>query len=102
LEFDLGGALPLLDVDLRFAAGTHVAPVRLYGRARADRPWRALGAGVLYRLERGGDVGESPAIALPATVRFLRIVPDERAAALDAASVGLVGHASLPSIGVPT
>jgi len=98
LEFDLGGALPLLDVDLRFAAGTHVAPVRLYGRARADRPWREIGAGVFYRLERGGDVGESPAIALPATVRFLRIVPDERAAALDAASVRLVVHASLASI----
>jgi len=98
LEFDLGGAMPLLDVDLRFAAGTHVAPVRLYGRTRADRPWRELGGAVFYRLERGNDVGTSPAIALPGTVRFLRIVPDERAAALDAANVRLVVHASLASL----
>ena len=98
LEFDLGGAMPLLDVDLRFASGTHVAPVRVYGRTRGDRPWRELGGAVFYRLERGNDVGTSPAVALPATVRFVRIVPDERAAALDAASVRLVVHASLASI----
>ena len=98
LQFDLGGALPLIDVDLRFAAGTHVAPVRLQGRLRSDQPWRDLGAGVFYRLERGADIGTSPAIALPITVRFLRVVPDERAAALDAATVRLVVHASLASL----
>ena len=65
LHFDLGGVLPLIDVDLRFAAGTHVAPVRLQGRTRLDQPWRDVGAGVFYRLERGADVGQSPAIALP-------------------------------------
>ena len=98
LEFDLGGAIPLLDVDLRFASGTHVAPVRLYGRTRADRPWRELGGAVFYRLERGNDIGTSPAVALSGAVRFLRVVPDERAAALDAASVRLVVHASLASL----
>jgi hypothetical protein len=98
LHFDLGGALPLIDVDLRFAAGTHVAPVRLQGRTRVEQPWRELGAGVFYRLERGSDVGTSPAIALPTTARYLRVVPDERAGALDAASVRLVVHASLASI----
>ena len=98
LEFDLGGAMPLLDVDLRFASGTHVAPVRLYGRTRADRPWRELGGAVFYRLERGNDIGTSPAVALSGAVRFLRVVPDERAAALDAASVRLVVHASLASL----
>ena len=46
-------------------AGTHVAPVRVQGRTRAEEPWRELGAGVFYRLERGGDVALSPAIALP-------------------------------------
>ena len=98
LQFDLGGAMPILDVDLRFASGTHVAPVRLQGRTRADQPWRELGAGVFYRLERGQDVGTSPAIALPATARFVRVVPDERAAALDPARVRLVVHASLASL----
>ncbi|MEO7117331.1 MAG: DUF3999 family protein [Caldimonas sp.] len=98
LHFDLGGALPLIDVDLRFAAGTHVAPVRLQGRDRVDEAWRDLGAGVFYRLERGGEIGQAPAIALPVTVRFLRLVPDERAAALDAAGASLVVHAALASI----
>ena len=46
-------------------SGTHVAPVRLQGRVRVDEPWRELGSGVFYRLERGGDVATSPAIALP-------------------------------------
>ena len=98
LHFDLGGVLPLVDVDLRFDAGTHVAPVRLQGRNRVDEPWRDLGAGVFYRLERGGDVGSSPAIALPVAVRYLRLVPDERAASLDGVAARLVVHASLASI----
>jgi hypothetical protein len=98
LHFDLGGVLPLIDVDLRFDSGTHVAPVRLQGRARLDQPWRDLGSGVFYRLERGSDIASSPAIALPGAVRFLRIVPDERASALDAAHARLVVHAALASI----
>ena len=98
LHFDLGGALPLIDVDLRFAAGTHIAPVRLQGRNRVDEAWRDLGAGVFYRLERGGEVGQAPAIALPVTVRYLRLVPDERAAGLDANGATLVVHASLASL----
>jgi hypothetical protein len=98
LHFDLGGALPLIDVDLRFDAGTHVAPVRLQGRLRADQPWRDLGAAVFYRLERGADVGTSPAIPLSATVRFLRLVPDERAAALAGTGARLVVQASLATI----
>jgi hypothetical protein len=98
LHFDLGGVLPLVDVDLRFDAGTHVAPVRLQGRARADQPWREVGGGVFYRLERGGDVGQSPALALPVVVRYLRLVPDERAASLDGVAARLVVHASLASI----
>ncbi|MEO8836497.1 MAG: DUF3999 family protein [Caldimonas sp.] len=98
LYFDLGGALPLVDVNLAFASGTHVAPVRLQGRVRAGEPWRDLGGGVFYRLERGGEVARSPAIALPVTVRFLRVVPDERAAAFDGSSVQLVVHAALASL----
>jgi len=98
LHFDLGGVLPLVDVDLRFEAGTQVAPVRLQGRARVDQPWREVGSGVFYRLERGGEVGHSPPLALPAVVRYLRVVPDERAASLDGVGARLVVHASLASI----
>lgn len=98
LHFDLSGVLPLVDVDLRFDAGTHVAPVRLQGRARTDQPWREIGGGVFYRLERDGDVGSSPAIALPVAVRYLRLLPDERAASLDGVGARLVVHASLASL----
>jgi hypothetical protein len=98
LHFDLGGVLPLVDIDLRFDAGTHVAPVRLQGRARIDQPWREVGSGVFYRLERGGEVGNSPALAVPVTVRYLRLVPDERAASLDGVGAQLVVHASLASL----
>jgi hypothetical protein len=98
LHFDLGGVLPLVDVDLRFDAGTHVAPVRLQGRARTDQPWREVGSGVFYRLERGGEVGNSPPLAVPVTLRYLRLVPDERAASLDGVGAQLVVHASLASI----
>jgi hypothetical protein len=98
LHFDLGGALPLIDVELRFAAGTRVAPVRLQGRVHADDPWRELAGAVFYRIERDGQPVDSPALVLPAQVRYLRVVPDERAAALDAAQSRLVVHARLATL----
>lgn len=98
LYFDLGGDLPLRDVDLRFAGGTQLVPARVQGRSRADEPWRDLGAAVFYRLERDGTVAESPGLALASRVRFLRIVPDERAGMPDVAKTQLVVHASLASL----
>lgn len=98
LSFDLGGDLPLVDLDLRFASGTHVAPVRMQGRNRADDPWQELGGGVFYRLEREGAIAESPAVTMSGHARFLRIVPDERAAALDAQQTRLIVHARLASL----
>ena len=98
LHFDLGGDLPLVDIDLRFASGTRVAPVRLQGRARAGDPWRELGTAVFYRIERDGKANEAPAVALPTSTRFLRVIPDERAAALDPSQTRLVVHARLASL----
>jgi hypothetical protein len=98
LHFDLGGDLPLVDIDLRFASGTRVAPVRVQGRNRASEPWQELGSGVFYRLEREGTVAEAPAVAMPSHARFLRIVPDERAAALDPQQTRLVVRARLASL----
>ena len=98
LLFDLGGDLPLVDIDLRFASGTRVAPVRLQGRARAGDPWRELGTAVFYRIERDGKATEAPAVALPTSIRFLRVVPDERAVVLDPTQVRLVVHARLASL----
>lgn len=98
LHYDLGGSLPLVQVDLRLAPGTRVAPVRLQGRNHPDEAWRELGASVFYRLERGSDVSTSPPLKLRAQTRYLRVVPDTRAAALDASLTQLVVQAQLARI----
>jgi hypothetical protein len=95
LYFDFEGALPLDTLELRFASGTRVAPVRLQGRQRPDEPWRDLGQGVFYRLERDGSVNTSPALSVRQTVRFVRVIPDERAAPLDAGTTRLAVQAQL-------
>jgi hypothetical protein len=98
LLVDLGGVLPIVDLDLRFASGTRIAPVRLQARGRVEEPWRELGSGVFYRIERDGTVVESPALAIGAPVRFVRIVGDERAGTLDPTKTRLVVHARLASL----
>ena len=98
LHFDLGGVLPLVQVDLQLGTGTRVAPVRLQGRNSANEAWRELGSAVFYRLERGGDVSASPPLALRASTRYLRVLPDARAAALDAGATRLVVQAALASL----
>ncbi len=90
LDFDLGAVLPLATLDLQLPAGTRVAPVRVQGRARADEPWRELGSAVFYRIERDGQVSRSPPWPLLASVRYLRVWPDERSPALDPAATQLV------------
>ena len=98
LHFDLGGALPLVQIELQWASGTRVAPVRVQGRNHVDEPWRELAAAVFYRLERGAAVSTSPPLALPTSARYLRVLPDERAAPLDATATRLVVHAALASL----
>ena len=98
LHFDLGGALPLVQIDLLLAAGTRVAPVRVQGRSHIDEPWRELTQSVFYRLERGAVVSHSPPVALQATLRYLRVLPDERSAPLDAGQTGLAVQAQLASL----
>ena len=98
LHFDLGGTLPITQVDLHWTRGTVVAPVRLQARNDANEPWRELGAAVFYRLERGTDVASSPPLPIAANARYLRVLPDPRAAALDAAQTQLVVQAPLASL----
>jgi Protein of unknown function (DUF3999) len=98
LHFDLGGSLPITQLDLRWTSGTFVAPVRLQARDDANAPWRELGAAVFYRLERGAEVASSPPFAMTAQARYLRVLPDPRAAALDAAQTQLVVEAPLASL----
>jgi uncharacterized protein DUF3999 len=97
LDFDLGGVLPIAGLALQWngSAGTQVVPVRLQRRNRADEPWRDLGAAVFYRIARDGAVSESPPLALRTEARFVRVLPDERAAALDPAQTQLRVRAPL-------
>jgi Protein of unknown function (DUF3999) len=95
LHFDLGGTLPITQLDLRWTSGTLVAPVRLQARDDANQPWREIGAAVFYRLERGNDVASSPPFAVTTQSRFIRVLPDPRAAALDAAQTQLIVQAPL-------
>ena len=99
LTFELGGALPVTQLDLRFAG--MIAPVRLEGRGRTEEPWRALGEHVFYRIERDGAVKTSP-LPLRATLRQVRVVPDPRTPKLDPASTTLVVHASLATMVIAT
>lgn len=98
LSFDLGGVLPVVQLDLRLAPGTRVAPVRVQARTRSAEPWRDVAGAVFYRLERDGASSVSPPLALQVTARYLRVIPDERAAMLDPAATKLVVRAALASI----
>ena len=95
IDFDLGGPLPISGIDLQWTTGTHVAPVRVLGRTRADEAWRELGSAVFYRLDRQGAVSNSPTWTLRTNARYLRLLPDERAAALDPTQLRLRVHAEL-------
>lgn len=98
LHFDLGAVLPLVQLDLPLPAGTQVAPVRLQVRERADQPWQALAGVVFYRIERDGALSRSPPFALQQRARYVRVVPDPRSGALDAAQTRLVVRAQLSSV----
>jgi hypothetical protein len=98
LYFDLGGALPIGEIDLRWADGTHIAPVRIEGRMRAGESWWPLAAGVFYRLDRNGVISTSGPLAVGATARYVRVTPDPRAGALEPGRTRLVVWASLASL----
>jgi hypothetical protein len=84
LHYDLGAVLPVVEIDLQLDSAHRVAPVRVQGRSRSDEPWRDIAMTVFYRLERGGVVDRPPPLALQASVRFVRLVPDARSGALPA------------------
>jgi hypothetical protein len=98
LHFDLGGALSLVQLDLRLGPGTRVVPARIQIRSRVDEPWREAAAAVFYRLERGGEAGASPPLALQTIARYVRIVPDARAAPFEASQTQLVVQAQLATV----
>jgi hypothetical protein len=98
IEFDLGGALPIGQVELRWAEGTHVAPVHIEGRTQPRDPWSPLAAGVIYRLDRRGVVSTSGPVTVGRVARYVRVVPDPRAGVLDPDTTRLVVLARLASL----
>ncbi|MBL8347431.1 MAG: DUF3999 family protein, partial [Rubrivivax sp.] len=94
LHYDLGAVLPVVEIDLQLPAAHRVAPVRVQGRSKTDEPWRDLAQTVFYRLERGGAVDRPPPLALQASVRYLRLVPDPRSGPLPAAPLALQARLS--------
>jgi len=98
LQLDLGGAMPLLDVTLQWPAGNQVTPLRVYARSAPGQPWRWVARGLVYRLERDGKVSLSPALPLGVSDRYLRFVPDERAAPLDPAQTTVVLRMRPPTL----
>lgn len=98
LHYDLGAPLPIVQLDLQLAGGTQVVPARLQVRDSADQPWQPLTGAVFYRLDRGGSVSVSPPIGVQRSARYVRVVPDERAATPDPAQTRLVAQVQLSSI----
>lgn len=98
LEFDLGAALPIVQIELDAGPGTRVVPARLQGRVRADEPWQALGGAVFYRIERDAAAERSPPLTLVRRLRHLRVLPDARAGALDVARTRLQIQAQLSAL----
>ena len=90
--------LPVVQLELRLAAGTRVVPAQVQGRNRTDEAWRDLAAAVFYRLEREGQVSAPPPLPLHASVRYVRVVPDVRAAPLPADAAQLAVQVSLASL----
>jgi hypothetical protein len=98
LHFDLGAVVPLTRLDLQLGAATLVLPVHVQVRERADWPWQSAGGTVYYRIDRGSEVARSPAFAVQQSARYVRLVPDERAAVPAAGGVKLVAQAQLASL----
>ena len=98
VHFDLGAVLPVVEIDLRLPPGTRIVPVRVEGRTGLDQPWGGLGSTVFYRLDRGAEVNPSPPMAIRTSVRYVRVIPDPRAAPLEAGRTKLVVHARLASL----
>ena len=98
LDFDLGGVLPVVGIDLQLGPGHRVSPLRVLGRERADAPWRPLATAVFFRFERGAASSVSAPLALRAEVRQLRLVADPRSPPLDPAVTRLVVRADLAQL----
>ena len=84
LHVDLGGPLPLRTLALHLPPGTQVLPLRVQARNGGNEPWRDIGSGVFYRLQREQSADSvAPPLALAGSARYLRLQVDVRSAPPD-------------------
>jgi hypothetical protein len=101
LHLDLGAVLDLRDLDLVLPPGTQVLPLRVQRRNSPAERWTDVTAAVAYRIERPADAGGSsfsPPLTLNVRTRYLRLVPDDRAPAIDSTRTSAVARVQLASL----
>ena len=101
LHLDLGGVLDVRDLDLVLPPGTQVLPLRVQRRNTPAERWTDVTAAVAYRIERPAAQGGSsfsPPLTLNVSTRYLRLVPDERAPAIDSVRTSAVARVQLASV----
>lgn len=101
LHLDFGGVLDVRDLDLVLPPGTQVLPLRVQRRNTPADRWSDVTAAVAYRIERPaaqGGTSFSPPLPLNVSTRYLRLVPDERAPAIDSARTSAVARVQLASV----
>lgn len=85
--FDLRGHYPADRVRLHLPETNTVVRVELFARERSDRPWRSVGRGVAYRLQRGDSEITSPELTVGVTnERYWLLRVDQRGGGLGAGS----------------
>jgi len=74
LEWELGFATPIAQMELGTRRPNTLVPVRILGRNRVSEPWRELGRAVVWRLGLpGADHANPPTPLSPTSVRWLRV-----------------------------
>lgn len=80
VEWALATPLRFAQLDLRAAEDNTLVPVTVMGQPRLGDPWRAIGRGVVYRIERDGTHSTNPPIDVRADSYVgIRLVVDETA-----------------------
>ena len=83
---DLGGPLPLRQMQVHLATGNSVLPLEVWWRQQSNQPWRFAAQHVAFNLKRDGRASVSPVFDLHAPpARYWRLVTT---GATDAAAAG--------------
>lgn len=74
LEWQLGFATPIAQLELTTARDNTLLPVRLLGRNQPSEPWRIVASTLVYRLGAAGQESTNPAaVPVQPSMRWLRV-----------------------------